>query len=261
VTRLRTGGATPLRVLLPLAFAAAALLAWELLVRVQEIPSYVLPAPTAIFAALRDSADLVAQAARTSGLNALVGLVAGGVLAVLAAVAAVRSRVLREALLPLSAAAGAMPIVALAPLLNTMFTSTSDVPRRLVVTIVVFFPVFVNTVRGLSLVQPVHADLLRSYAVSGWATTRTVRLPGALPHMFTGLRLASSLAVIAAVVAEYFGGLQDGLGSRITSAASSSAYPRAWAYVCAACLLGLLAYGAALLLERLVTPWKSHPQR
>lgn len=258
---MRTGGVASLRVLLPLVFAAAALLAWELLVQVREIPSYVLPAPTAILAALRDSTELVAQAARTSGLNALVGLVAGGLLAVLAAVAAVRSRVLREALLPLSAAAGAMPIVALAPLFNTMFTSTSDVPRRLVVTIVVFFPVFVNTVRGLSLVQPVHADLLHSYAVSGWATTRTVRLPGALPHVFTGLRLASSLAVIAAVVAEYFGGLQDGLGARITSAASSSAYPRAWAYVTAACLLGLAAYGAALLLERLVTPWKSHPQR
>ncbi len=87
------------------------------------------------------------------------------------------------------------------------------------------------------------------------------RLPGALPHLFTGLRLASALAVIAAVVAEYFGGLQTGLGSRITSAASNSAYPRAWAYVTAACLLGLVFYAAALLLERVATPWRARTQR
>ena len=79
-----------------------------------------------------------------------------------------------------------------------------------------------------------------------------MRLPAALPHAFTGLRLASSVSVITAVVAEYFGGLQDGLGSRITSAASATAYPRAWAYVAGAVLLGLAAYAAALLLERLL---------
>ena len=261
MSRLRSGADASARVLLPLAFAVAALLAWEVFVRARDIPPFLLPAPSAIFEALRANTPQVASAARTSGANALVGLVVGSVLGVLAAVVAARSRLLREALLPLSAAASAMPIVALAPLFNTMFTSTSDVPRRLVVTIVVFFPVFVNAVRGLSQVQPVHADLLHSYAVSGWAFTRTVRLPGALPHVFTGLRLASSLAVIAAVVAEYFGGLQTGLGSRITSAASSSAYPRAWAYVTAACLLGLAFYTATLLLERLATPWQTRPQR
>ncbi len=86
--------------------------------------------------------------------------------------------------------------------------------------------------------------------------TRLVRLPAALPFFFTGLRQASSLAVIAAVVAEYFGGLQNGLGSRITSAAANTAYPRAWAFVVGACVLGLVFYLAALLLERLVMPWR-----
>jgi NitT/TauT family transport system permease protein len=78
-----------------------------------------------------------------------------------------------------------------------------------------------------------------------------VTIPGALPYIFTGLNIASSLAVISAVVAEYFGGLQNGLGSRITSAASNSAYPRAWAYVFGAILLGLVFYAATLALERL----------
>ena len=89
-----------------------------------------------------------------------------------------------------------------------------------------------------------------------WTFNRLVRLPGALPFFFTGLRQASSLAVIAAVVSEYFGGLQDGLGSRITSAAANTAYPRAWAFVVGACVLGLLFYVAALIIERLATPWR-----
>ena len=138
-----------------------------------------------------------------------------------------------------------MPIIALAPILNNMFSSTSTVPRRLVVTIVVFFPVFINTFRGLTQIDPVHDELMRSYAASEWTVLRKVRVPGALPFFFTGLKLAASLCVIAAIVAEYFGGLQIGLGSRITSAAASTAYGRAWAYVAAACLLGLVFFLAA----------------
>jgi NitT/TauT family transport system permease protein len=151
----------------------------------------------------------------------------------------------------------ALPIIALAPILNNMFETTSSVPRRLVAGIIVFFPVFINTLRGLREVNPIHRELMDSYAASSWTFARKVRLPGALPFVFTGLRQASSLAVIAAVVAEYFGGLQNGLGSRITSAASFTAYPRAWAFVVGACVLGLVFYLAALLLERLAMPWKS----
>lgn len=248
-------------VLAPALVGIVALAAWEVLVRARHIAPFVLPAPSAIWAQLRLSADLVVGAAGVSGLNALVGLVAGSAAAVLVAMITVRWRLLEGMLMPIAAAANVMPIVALAPLFNTMFTSTSGVPRRLVVAIVVFFPVFVNTVKGLREVDPVHAELMQSYAVGGWALTRTVRLPGALPFVFTGLRLASSLAVIAAVVAEYFGGLQTGLGSRITAATSNSAFPRAWAYVTAACVLGLVFYAGALLLERLATPWRIRPQR
>jgi NitT/TauT family transport system permease protein len=125
-----------------------------------------------------------------------------------------------------------------------------------VVAIVVFFPVFINAVRGLGEVDPVHRELMASYAARGWVFTRLVRLPGALPFVFTGLRQASALAVIAAVVAEYFGGLQDGLGSRITSAASYTAYARAWAFVVGACVLGLAFYLVTLGLERVVMPWR-----
>ena len=151
----------------------------------------------------------------------------------------------------------ALPIIAVAPILNNMFESTSSIPRRLVAAIIVFFPVFLNTLRGLREVDPVHRELMHAYAAGGWTFAVKVRLPGALPYVFTGLRQASSLAVIAAVVAEYFGGLQNGLGSRITSAAAFTAYPRAWAFVVGACLLGLAFYLTTLLLERLAMPWRT----
>ena len=148
------------------------------------------------------------------------------------------------------AALAAIPIVALAPLLNDMYSPLSPLPRREVVAISAFVPIFFNVLRGLSQLTPVHRELMRSYAASGTAVLRTIRIPGALPHFFTGLRIASSLAVIAAVVSEYFGGLQDGLGSRITSSVGATDYPAAWASVVGAVVLGLLFYIGALLLER-----------
>lgn len=244
-------------VLPPLAVGVAAVVAWELTVTLGRIAPFILPAPSAIWHELVVQRGNVWDAALASGANALVGLIAGAAAGILAALLASRFRPLSEVSVPLAAVLNALPIIALAPILNNMFESTSSVPRRLVTAIIVFFPVFLNTLRGLREVDPVHRELMTSYAASGWTFARTVRLPGALPFVFTGLRQASSLAVIAAVVAEYFGGLQTGLGSRITSAAAFTAYPRAWAYVAGACLLGLVFYLTTLVVERLAMPWKS----
>ena len=246
------------RVAPPILLGIAALVAWELVVSLGRIAPFILPAPSAIWHELVVQRQNVWEAGLASGLNALVGLAWGTVAGVLAAMAASRFRILSEVSVPLAAVLNALPIIALAPILNNMFESTSSVPRRLVAGIIAFFPVFLNTLRGLREVDPTHRELMTSYAAGGWTFTRLVRLPGALPFVFTGLRQASSLAVIAAVVAEYFGGLQDGLGARITSAASFTAYPRAWAFVVGACLLGLVFYLTTLLVERLATPWRSH---
>ncbi|WP_306204098.1 ABC transporter permease [Actinoplanes sp. RD1] len=242
------------RLLPPLVVGVVALVAWELTVSLGRIAPFILPAPSAIWHELVVQRSNIWSAALASGLNALIGLAWGSVAGVLLAMAASRFRLLSDVSLPVAAVLNALPIIALAPILNNMFESTSSVPRRLVAGIIVFFPVFLNTLRGLREVDPVHRDLMTSYAASGWTFTRLVRLPGALPFVFTGLRQASSLAVIAAVVAEYFGGLQNGLGSRITSAAAFTAYPRAWAFVVGACVLGLVFYLGTLLLERLVLP-------
>ncbi|HEX5200999.1 MAG TPA: ABC transporter permease subunit [Actinoplanes sp.] len=230
---------------------------WELTVRVGRIAPFILPAPSAIGEQFWGDRDVVLRAGIASGTNAFVGLLLGAGLAVLAAMVASRVPLLADVSVPLAALLNALPIIALAPILNNMFESTSSIPRRLVTAIIVFFPVFLNTLRGLREVDPIHQELMHTYAAGGWTFTRKVRLPGALPYVFTGLRQASSLAVIAAVVAEYFGGLQTGLGSRITSAAAFTAYPRAWAYVVGACLLGLAFYLTTLLLERLAMPWRT----
>jgi NitT/TauT family transport system permease protein len=246
-----------MKVLPPLIVGVAAIVAWQLTVTLGRIAPFILPAPSAIWAELVEQRRNVWEAALASGENALIGLIGGSIAGVLVAMVASRFRPIAEISIPFAAVVSALPIIALAPILNNMFETTSSIPRRLVAAIIVFFPVFLNTLRGLREVNPIHQELMRTYAASGWTFAVKVRLPGALPYVFTGLRQASSLAVIAAVVAEYFGGLQTGLGSRITSAAAFTAYPRAWAFVVGACLLGLAFYLTTLLLERLAMPWRS----
>jgi len=243
------------RVGIPIVVGVLFLAGWQALVVGNDIKPYLLPKPSAIWEQVVHNREDILTTARVTGTNALVGLLAGAILGILVALVASRFRVVDSMLVPLAAAVNAMPIIALAPIFNTMFSTTSSVPRRLVVALVVFFPLFINALRGLRQVAPIHRELMDSYAAGGWTFARTVRIPGALPFVFTGLRLGAALAVIAAVVAEYFGGLQNGLGTRITSAASNTAYPRAWAYVAAACALGLLFYLVATALERIAMPW------
>jgi NitT/TauT family transport system permease protein len=246
--RLRAGRIWP-----PVAFGVGALLLWELVVTATGVPAFLLPAPSAIAAQVGASYPTILATAAVTGGNALVGLVVGFGAGVGLAVLAARSRIISELATPLVSAAAAVPIVALAPVFTTMFGSTTELPRRLVVAVVVVVPVFVSTARGLAEVAPVHHDLMTALAATPSQLSRFVRLPGAVPYIMTGLRLAAPASVIAAIVAEYFGGLQNGLGSRITSAAANTAYARAWAFVVASIVLGLLFYLAGLLAERIVT--------
>jgi NitT/TauT family transport system permease protein len=256
-----TGAINLRKVVPPVVVGVLFIAGWELFVKARDIKPYLLPAPSLIWREFRRQWDGIWEAALHTGSNALAGLVIGAFLGVLMAMIASRFRIFNDMVLPLAAAINAMPIVALAPIFNNLFGTTSSIPRRLVVTIVVFFPVFTNVLKGLTQVDPIHLELMRSYAAPKSDVLRRVRMPNALPFLFTGLKLAASLGVIAAVVAEYFGGLQNGLGSRITSAASNSAYGRAWAYVLASCVLGLVFYLAAVLAERLAMPWRARRQQ
>jgi NitT/TauT family transport system permease protein len=152
---------------------------------------------------------------------------------------------------PIVAALAVIPIVALAPVLNTMFGADSQFGRQAIAALAVFVPVFINTLRGLRQALPVHRDLMAVYAAKPGQVMRTVTLPTATPFVFTGIRIGSSLAVISALVAEYFGGPRGGLGGLISTSAASSAYPRAWAYVLISIVLGLVFYLVTLGAERL----------
>ena len=241
------------RVLPPVVLFLLLLAVWQLAVVVGDIPAFLLPSPSAILDRFTDLLPSIVAASLVTGTNALLGLIIGSLLGVVAAVVAAFVRVLDEMFAPVIAAIAVVPIVALAPVLYTMFGANFEVARVIVAAIAVFVPVFVNSLRGLRQVRPVQRDLMRVYAASGWQTARTVTIPSALPFMFTGLRIASSLAVISAIVAEYFGGPRSGIGSFITSAASGSNYARAWAFVVGAVIVGLVFFAATLAVEKIFT--------
>ena len=247
----------PVLTLPPLVLGAVLIGLWQATVDGFGIKSWILSSPSEIWRQLTSLFSGIVTATTNTGVNAIVGLVTGVVIAVLLAGLCTRLRVLSHAVTPVVGALAAVPIVCTAPLFLFMFGLTSSTPRRAVVAIAAFVPVYLNTIRGLSEVSSVHDDLMRSLAASRMDVLRIVRFPGALPHFFTGLRIAASLAVISAVVSEYFGGLQNGLGYFISDQAHNTNYPAAWAAVLAAVVLGLVFFAGAVLVERVVLERRS----
>lgn len=251
--RRRLGVVSVLHVVWPPAlFGIGALVLWELVVTVFDIQKFLVPKPSAIGSAFASSLPEIADGVRKTGWVAVSGLLVGVALAVGLALVCTRFSLLAKALTPLAAALAATPIVALAPVFFKWFGQVEPTAKQAVVVAVVLFPVFVSTAKGLLQVQPVHLDLMQSYGVTGWRVLREVRVPNALPYFLTSLKVAVSLSVIAAIVAEYFGGEQGTLGGIITQSAGLSRYDRAWAAVLAAALLGISLYAVVLLLERLL---------
>ena len=236
----------------PALFGVAFLALWEAAVNVFDWKPYFLPKPSQIWAEFVDNAEQIREAAAVSGVNAVVGLVFGTILGVSMSFLLMRFRLLNDMVTPLAISLNAIPIFVLVAVFNKMFSLTSEVPRRLMVTLVVYFIVLVQVAKGLRQVQPTHLELLRSYAATPRQVLRKARIPNAVPYLFTALKIAAPAAVITAFVAEYFGGTQNGLGSRITSNVTANV-TAAWAYVLAACLLGLAFYLISILLESIIT--------
>jgi len=243
---------TTLRIVAPIAVGLIVLGTWQFLVSVVGVSDYLLPSPASIIEEFIAYWPSIAQAMLITGTNALVGLVVGSILGILLAAVAARWRAIDQMSAPVVASLAVVPIVALAPVLNSMFGADSQFGRQAIAALASFVPVFINTLRGFRQTAPVHRDLMKAYAASSGQVLRTLTLPTARPFILTGIRIASSLAVISALVAEYFGGPRGGLGGLISTSAASSAYARAWAYVLASIALGLLFYLATLLLERLL---------
>lgn len=238
----------------PLVFGVGFLVLWEGAVRIFNLKPYFLPPPSSIWTAFHENVSLIWAATRVSGTNALVGLLVGTFLGVTISFLLGRFRLVNDLMAPLAIALNAVPIFVLVAVFNNMFSITSEVPRRLMVTLVVYFIVLVNVSRGLREVGATQLELMRSYAASERAILRKVRVPNAVPYLFTAVKIAAPAAVITAFVSEYFGGSQNGLGSRIVSNIAISKNAAAWAYVLGACLLGLAFFVIAVALEGAATP-------
>lgn len=235
----------------PVVVGVIILALWTAYVATGSAPR-MLPSPAAIGAEFVLRWEIIAEDMAITATNAFVGLLVGALLAVLLAALAAAAKPIDGMLAPVVAALAVIPIVALTPILNTMFGASSQFGRQAVATIAAFIPVFVNVLRGFRQTRPVHRDLLRASAATPAQTFRMLTLPTALPYLLTGLRIAASLAVIAALVAEYFGGPADGIGTAIATYAKSGRATLAWAYVLGGILIGLIFFLVTSLLERLV---------
>jgi len=232
----------------------------ETFVRVFEVKSFILPAPSAIWAALVDNWSegyRIFPAARVTLTEAAGGLAIGTVLGLIVAFGVSRFPRSRDTVLPLAVAINAIPIVAFAPIANNWFGILSPYSKMAVAATLVFFPIMINVLRGLTDVDRSALELMRSYGAGAGAVTWRLRVPNALPYFLTGLKVATTLSLIGAVVGEYFGGLTDTLGRVVVGAASALRFDVTWSAILVVSLIGILMYLLAVALERVLIPW--HP--
>jgi NitT/TauT family transport system permease protein len=245
------------RIAVPVLFGLTLLVLWEGIVRGLGVSPVILPAPSLVAQTFAASTDILwADVVQTVIKGALRGFVIGAVAAVLCAIAIDRSAFLTRGLLPVGNFFAALPIVGVAPIMVNWFGFDWQ-SKAAVVVVMVFFPILVNTVAGLRSADALQRDLMRTYAASSAQTLLKLRLPAAMPFIFNGLKIATTLALIGAIVAEYFGSPTRGMGFRISTGVGSLSIDLVWAEIAVAALVGSSAYGLMAWIERRVTFW--HP--
>jgi NitT/TauT family transport system permease protein len=240
-----------------IAFFVGAIVAWELLVRVLGIKQFILPSPVAIANAVVTYFPELWQAATYTLVEILLGLAIGVVAGILAGVVTARFGAFRESILPFAIAANSVPIIAFAPIFNNWFGIDKQISKAMIAAVICFFPVMINTVRGLTSASPAALELMRSYAATDAQVLRKVRIPAAMPFIFTALRVATTLATIGAIIGEYFGAPKVSLGQYIVTHSSYLNFERSWAAIVFACAIGIGLYLAVVLAERAIAPWTS----
>lgn len=231
--------------------------AWQWVLPWLGVERSLLPPFSGVVEAFWDARDELLRAAWITFKEAFGGFVLGCGTAFLVALALARWRPLGNALMPYMIAANAIPIVAFAPITNAWFGTLSPWSKIVIAAVLCFFPVLVNTLRGLTSVRPESIELMRSYAAPQRVVFRRVRIPNSLPYVFSALKIACVLAMIGAVVGDYFGGSTESLGVQIVSAVSLAQYETAWAAILVASLMGIGFYAVVALAERFALSW--HP--
>ena len=243
----------------PLIFGATILITWEILVRGLGVDLVILPPPSLVLTTFLGSlGTLWADFVQTILKGALSGYVIGCILAFGVSILVDRYDFLRRGLLPVGNFMAALPIVGTAPIL-VMWFGFDWQSKAAVVVVMVFFPMLVNTVAGLADTSAMQRDLMRTYSASYWQTLSSLRVPAALPFIFNGLKISATLALIGAIVAEFFGSPTVGLGFRINASLGQLALDMVWAVIVVAAIAGSALYGALTLLERRLTFW--HPSQ
>jgi NitT/TauT family transport system permease protein len=229
--------------------------AWEGAISAFHIQQFLLPRPSDIVRTFFEQRDSLWSAGWYTFKEALGGFVLGSGAAIVFAIFVGRFQTLGRALMPVAIAANAIPIIAFAPIFNAWFDPLSPNSKIAVAAVLCFFPVMVNTLRGLTSVRPSSIELMRSYAAGELTIFRKLRAPTALPFVFSALKVATVLAMIGAIVGEYFGGSQEALGIQIKNSAALFDFTTAWAAIMVASVLGIAFYAAVTTVERLALKW------
>jgi NitT/TauT family transport system permease protein len=241
----------------PVLFGAFVIYLWEVAVRGFGVPSVLMPAPSATAARLTQSLPVLEEDfVQTFMRSVLAGYAIGCGAGFLVAVIAYRYDFLKRGLLPLGNFVSALPVVGIAPIMVMWFGF--DWPSKAaVVAVMCFFPMLVNTLAGLAAAGPIERDLMRSYAASPGQTLVKLQLSAALPFIFNALKINSTLALIGAIVAEFFGTPLHGIGFRISIEVARMSLDMVWAEIALAAVAGMAFYGIVALAERAATSW--HP--
>ena len=238
-------------------FGAWMLVFWQLLIDAFNVPRVLLPSPLQIWQALLANQGTLAVDFVQTVLHAvLIGYAIGCGLGFAVGVLIDRSPFLQRGLLPLSALASAVPLVGIAPI-AVMWFGFDWHSKAAVVAVMTFFPMLVNTLAGLQSAGHMERDLMRSYGASYWRTLWSLRIPAAMPFVFNALKVNSALALIGAIVAEFFGSPISGLGFRISTEAARLNMPVVWAAILVAAVSGSIFFALLALAERRATFW--HP--
>ncbi|MCC0036769.1 MAG: ABC transporter permease [Hoeflea sp.] len=246
-----------INILIPVLFGAALIALWEGVTRGFNVPSVLLPSPSMIWTRILGSTHILWADFQQTYLKAVIaGYVMGCGLGFATAILVDRSPFLRKGVIPVGNLVAALPIIGVAPIM-VMWFGFDWQSKAAVVVVMTFFPMLVNTVAGLAATGSMERDLMRTYAASRWQTLFKLRLPAAMPFIFNALKINSTLALIGAIVAEFFGTPIVGMGFRISTEVGRMNVDMVWATIFVAALAGSLSYGLIALAERAVTFW--HP--
>ncbi|MQB42218.1 ABC transporter permease [Rhizobium sp. ICMP 5592] len=250
-------GSYMLRLLIPAIFGAWILIIWEAVTRGAGVPFILLPPPSAIGAKIASSLSILwIDVQQTIFKSVLIGYIIGCGSGFVVAILADRFGFLRRGLLPIGNFVSALPIIGVAPIM-VMWFGFDWQSKAAVVVIMTFFPMLVNTVAGLAAAGNIERDLMRTYASGYWQTLFKLRLPAAAPFIFNALKINSTLAMIGAIVAEFFGTPMSGMGFRISTENGRLNLDMVWAEIAVAAIAGSVFYGIVAILERMTTFW--HP--